>query len=324
MGAGFSAFQRLRDLSVMQTPNLDNDMSMLKLLTTPASRNALASTALLASVALSSTAQAAGHGKVLVVLSSEQVIALRDGKSYNAGYYLDELEIPLRKMVEAGFTPIFTNPKGNTVTFDPASNDKLFYGNDDSERAKAVNFLDGIAELKQPRTLKKVWQEGTNDYVGIFIPGGWSPMQDLVQDKELGKILLTFHTTGRPTGVICHGPAALLSAIPEATAFVAAMSADNYDGARKLAEAWPYSGYRITVFSRSEEHVVEGAKGQLGGDVRFYAADGLAQAGAHVDRLSLWTVNVVEDREVVSGQQPFSSDAFGDAFVAKLKAFPKN
>jgi putative intracellular protease/amidase len=228
----------------------------------------------------------------------------------------------LRKIVEAGFTPVFSNPKGNTVTFDPASNDKIFYNNDDSERAKAVKFLDGTDDLKRPKTFAKVLQEGTSDYVGIFIPGGWSPMQDLVEDKELGKILLDFHTTGRPTGVICHGPAALLSTIPEAAAFVAAMSADQFDGAHKLAEAWPYAGYRLTVFSRSEEQLVEGSKGQLGGNVKFYAADGLAQAGAHVDRLSLWAVNVVEDREVVSGQQPFSSDAFGDAFVAKLKAFP--
>jgi hypothetical protein len=27
---------------------------------------------------------------------------------------------------------------------------------------------------------------------------------------------------------------------------------------------------------------------------------------------------VIEDRELVSGQQPFSSDAFGDVFVARL------
>jgi len=30
-------------------------------------------------------------------------------------------------------------------------------------------------------------------------------------------------------------------------------------------------------------------------------------------------VNVVEDREVISGQQPFSSEAFAKAFVAKLE-----
>lgn len=297
-------------------------MSILKSLNTRVRHSIIASLALIASVALSGTVHAAEQGKVLVILSSEQGLALRDGKTYNAGFYLDELQIPLRKIVEAGFTPVFANPRGNTVTFDPASNNKLFFKNDDSERARAVEFLNGLEDFKKPKTFKTILEEGTSDYVGIFIPGGWSPMQDLVLDNELGKILLTFHETERPTGVICHGPAALLSTIPDAAAFVKAMSADDFDRASKLAEGWPYAGYRLTVFSRSEERAVEGPKGQLGGDVLFYAADGLAQAGAHVDRLSLWTVNVIEDREVVSGQQPFSSEAFGDAFVAKLKAAP--
>lgn len=98
------------------------------------------------------------------------------------------------------------------------------------------------------------------------------------------------------------------------------MAAGDYTAANKLATDWPYAGYHLTVFSSEEERVVEGAGNQLGGRVRFYVADALAQAGAHVDGVRLWGVNVVEDRELVSGQQPFSSDAFGDAFVANLKA----
>ncbi len=76
----------------------------------------------------------------------------------------------------------------------------------------------------------------------------------------------------------------------------------------------------MTVFSSGEEKMIEGPGSQLGGSVQFYAADALAQAGAHVDRVGAWGVNVIEDRELVSGQQPFSSEAFGEAFVAKLKA----
>jgi putative intracellular protease/amidase len=96
------------------------------------------------------------------------------------------------------------------------------------------------------------------------------------------------------------------------------MVAGDLTAAARLASGWPYAGYHLTVFSSGEEHAIEGASGQLGGSVLFYAADALAQAGAHVDRVGAWQVNVVQDLELVSGQQPFSSDAFGDAFVAKL------
>jgi putative intracellular protease/amidase len=263
---------------------------------------------------------AAGYSGV--VLSSVNQLELRDGKSYKTGYYLDELSIPLRKIVDAGYTPVFANPKGNAVSYDPVSNDKMFFGGDDGVRAEAVKFLEDDKDLQHPKTLAAVKEEGTGDYVGVFIPGGHAPMQDLSHDKALGDILLTFHGNARPTGIICHGPTALLSTVSDFEAFRKAMIADDFTTVSKVAASWPHAGYRLTIFSSGEEKAIEGKGNQLGGSVQFYAADALAQAGAHVDRIAAWGVNVVEDRKVVSGQQPFSSDAFGDAFVAKLKAAP--
>jgi putative intracellular protease/amidase len=278
--------------------------------------------ALLSASYVTTLAQAADRGKVLVILSSSQQLELRDGKTYSTGYYLDELEIPLHKIVDAGYTPVFANPKGNAVTFDPMSNDKVFFGGDDAVRAQAVKFLEGIPELQHPKTFSTILKEGTASYVGVFIPGGFAPMQDLVADKSLGAILVAFHVSARPTGIICHGPVALLATLSDPPAFSKSMATGDYTATTKLAADWPYAGYHLTVFSSEEERAVEGAGNQLGGSVRFYVADALAQAGAHVDRVGLWDVNVVEDRELVSGQQPFSSDAFGDAFVAKLRAAP--
>jgi putative intracellular protease/amidase len=282
----------------------------------------MAASAAILAVLSTTPAMAANGGKVLVVLSSADRLELRDGKTYHTGYYLDELEIPLHKLVDAGFTPVFANPEGKPVTFDPVSNNKMFYGGDDAARAAAVKYLADNRDLKHPRTLDSVLKEGTAGYVGIFIPGGHAPMQDLIQNKTLGTILASFHGNQRPTGVICHGPTALLSTVSDPVAFREAMIAGDAAKASKIAADWPYAGYRLTVFSSGEEHAIEGQGGQLGGNVQFYAADALAQAGAHVDRIGLWQVNVIEDREVVSGQQPFSSEAFGNVFVAKLKATP--
>lgn len=261
---------------------------------------------------------AATHGKVLIVLSNADQLELRDGKEYSTGYYLDELAVPLQKLVAAGYTPVFASPKGTAARFDPVSNDKVFFGGDDTARANAEKFVNGFAGVQHPMTLAQVEKQGTVDYVGIFIPGGHAPMQDLSHDKNLGKILTDFHTTGRPTGVICHGPVALLSTLPDPEAFRQAMIAGDFLKAAQLAKGWPYANYRLTVFASGEEHAIEGKGQQLGGYVKFYAADALSEAGAHVDRVGAFRPNVIEDRELVSGQQPFSSDAFGDAFVAKL------
>jgi len=52
-------------------------------------------------------------------------------------------------------------------------------------------------------------------------------MQDLLTDKSLGKILTSFHASGRPTGIICHAPIALLAAFPDAGKFNQALIAGN-------------------------------------------------------------------------------------------------
>jgi putative intracellular protease/amidase len=263
-------------------------------------------------------AQQTQQHKVLVILSNAHHLDLRDGKEYNTGYYLDELAIPLQKIVAAGYTPVFASPQGTPANFDPVSNDKMFFGGSESVRAAAVKYVGSFPGIQHPETLARIAQQGTSGYVGIFIPGGHAPMQDLSHDKTLGQILVSFHNAGRPTGVICHGPTALLSTLPDPEAFRKAMIAGDSTKAQQLASGWPYAGYRLTVFSSGEEHAIEGKGNQLGGDVTFYAADALSQAGAHVDRIAAWQPNVIEDRELVSGEQPFSSDAFGDAFVTKL------
>ncbi|WP_244118249.1 DJ-1/PfpI family protein [Burkholderia gladioli] len=201
---------------------------------------------------------------------------------------------------------------------DANSNNKMFFGGDDAARADALKYAQGIEQLKHPKTLASVVAEGTGGYVGLFIPGGHAPMVDLLEDRNLGKILLSFHDSGRPTGIICHGPIVLLAALHDPHAFVQSMIA-NDGKANALASGWPYAGYRLTVFSTGEEQALEGPNG-LGGNVQFYPVNALAEAGAHVDSVANWHSNVVVDRELITGQQPMSAPEFGDVLVEKLNA----
>jgi putative intracellular protease/amidase len=284
----------------------------------------------IASIALAALAaaapmasSAASQGKVLVVLSSEHQLQLKDGKTYETGYFLNEVVVPLRKLVEAGFEPVYANPKGSRPAMDANSNNRMFFGGDEAKRAAALDFLEKQTAFRAPLTLSAVAKGGTSGFVGVFIPGGHAPMADLIADKSLGQLLLSFHAAGKPTGIICHGPVALLSTLADAPQYRQALATGDFGGVGKLAHDWPYAGYRMTVFTTAEEQAVEGAKAQLGGYVPFYAETALTEAGARVETLGMWKTNVVEDRELLTAQQPQSDEAFGDALVAKLKAVAK-
>ena len=277
--------------------------------------------AAIAMVTPMSDAFAQSKGKVLVVMSSAHELDLKDGKKYTTGYYLNEFVVPYRKLVEAGYEPVIANPKGDLPQMDANSNNAMFFGGDDAARAAAFTYAQGIEQLKHPKILASVVAEGTQGYAGLFIPGGHAPMADLITDKNLGKILTSFHDAGKPTGIICHGPIVLLSALPDPNAFVASMI--KGDGkANSLASGWPYAGSRTTIFSTGEEQALEGPGG-LGGNVQFYPVNALAEAGARVETIANWHSNVVIDRELITAQQPMSAPAFGDAFVAKLNAHKK-
>jgi putative intracellular protease/amidase len=266
---------------------------------------------------LVTNAQLQPKGKVLVVMSSASELQLKDGKQYKTGYYLNEFEVPYKKLIEAGYTPVIANPKGDTPVMDANSNNKMFFGGDDDVRADALKYVQGIQQLKHPKTLASVVAEGTDGYVGLFIPGGHAPMVDLIQDKNLGTILTSFHNANRTTGIICHGPVVLLSTLSDSEAFQKALIAGD-GSASSLAKDWPYAGYRVTIFSTGEEEALEGPTKGLGGYVQFYPVNALAEAGAHVDTSTNWHPNVVVDRELITGQQPMSAEEFGNTLVSKL------
>ncbi|MEP7457701.1 type 1 glutamine amidotransferase domain-containing protein, partial [Phyllobacterium sp. SB3] len=123
-----------------------------------------------------SDASAQSKGKVLVVMSSAHELDLKDGKTYATGYYLNEFVVPYRKLIEAGYEPVIANPNGDLPVMDANSNNAMFFSGDDTARAEALAFAENLEPLKHPKTLASVVAEGTDGYVGLFIPGGHAPM----------------------------------------------------------------------------------------------------------------------------------------------------
>jgi hypothetical protein len=57
----------------------------------------------------------ATKGKILALISSGRGLPLKDGKIYTgAGYYLNEVTVPVRALMKEGYEITFANPTGNT------------------------------------------------------------------------------------------------------------------------------------------------------------------------------------------------------------------
>ncbi|HSX52533.1 MAG TPA: type 1 glutamine amidotransferase domain-containing protein [Cellvibrio sp.] len=271
----------------------------------------LISTAVLLTAA--SIAQAAN---VLVVLSDTDTLELKAGKTFSTGFYLNEAMQPVKMLREAGHSITFATPTGRAPTLDKGSINPMFFGGDTQALQQHLDLLNSLAVTSPTQSpvisLTRVAQIGYEQFDAVFVPGGHAPMQDLLVSSELGKLLGEFHRRGKPTALVCHGPIALLSTLPNANEFTAALARSN----KAAAPQWIYAGYRMTVFSNAEE---EASKAQLnGGEMKFYPQTALEQAGAKFQAKDLWQANVVEDRELITGQNPASAIGVGEKLLARL------
>jgi len=269
-------------------------------------------------VALASTSLAASADNVLVVLSDSAKLDLKDGKVFATGFYLNELLQPVKLLLDAGHHVTFATPNGNVPTVDKTSIDKMYFNDDEAALQTYKNLLDQL-KLTQPEqspviSLSRVEQIGYAHFDAVYIPGGHAPMQDLLHSRPLGRLLANFHGQGKTTALVCHGPIALLSTLPDAENFTRQLHAKPVNGSAD----WIYAGYKMTVISNKEE---EEAKGLLnGGAMKFYPQSALEKAGGvYRSNTSNWTPNVVIDRELITGQNPASAIEVGKALLGRLQ-----
>ncbi len=262
-------------------------------------------------------APAAAERKVLILLSSENKIQLKEGKEYATGYFLNELMIPTKALLDTGYTPVIATPRGTTPVMDVHSDDASFFGGDPNALEDIKRLRDSLPTYKAPRVLADVLREGLDGYAGVFVPGGHAAMGDLTREPQIGEVLRHFHEKKKPTALICHGPLALLSAAKNPPALVEAIAAGDPAAQKRESEGFPYAGYRVTVFSKAEEQTAE--QGFLQGQVRFYPDEALRAAGAVVQTADPWKSHVVRDREVITGQQPNSDGELAKVLVEALR-----
>jgi len=171
----------------------------------------------------------------------------------------------------------------------------------DSERLAAERHrqLLQIPGFQHPVALSSLSDAQLSEFDAVFAPGGHGPMVDLADNPDVGRLLVALQARRAPIAALCHGPAILLSA-PE-----------RADG------LWLFDGYRMTAFTDEEEDQTEA--GRLGMEWLLDVA--LKNAGAVFDDgPSAWISHVVVDRNLITGQNPGSTEATADTVIKKLAA----
>ncbi|MGR4870558.1 type 1 glutamine amidotransferase domain-containing protein [Variovorax sp. LARHSF232] len=274
---------------------------------------------LVAATLLGLCALGAQAANVLVVLSDSDHLDLKDGKVFATGFYLNELMQPVKLLLDAGHQLSFATPKGNAPTVDATSVDKMYFDGDEAALKAHQALLDKLKLTSRTDSpvisLSRVAQIGYARFDAVYVPGGHAPMQDLLTNPELGKLLADFHARSKTTALVCHGPIALLSTLPDAQGFTTRLAAR---GTVERRPDWIYAGYRMTVISNEEEEL---AKGLLqGGVMKFYPQTALQQAGGSYNSNQVpFTSNVVIDRELITGQNPASAIGVAGELLKRLK-----
>ncbi|MFF0021689.1 type 1 glutamine amidotransferase domain-containing protein [Streptomyces sp. NPDC004082] len=228
--------------------------------------------------------------KILFVMTGADHWTLADGSKHPTGFWAEEAVAPYEAFTAAGHEIVVATPGGVVPTVDRASlAPEANGGQDNADRIAGA--LDSMDALREPIRLEDV---RLDDYAAVFYPGGHGPMEDLAVDAVSGRLLTLALTSGKPLGVVCHAPAALLAAQGE-------------DGRNAFA------GYRLTGFTNAEE-----TQAGLAGKAKWLLQDRLVEAGADFQESEPWAPHVVVDRNLVTGQNPSSSAPLAAELLKKL------
>jgi putative intracellular protease/amidase len=178
------------------------------------------------------------------------------------------------------------------VHFDPASKSGDFL------TKEADSFLKGeetAAMIKNTKSASEFSEDDLNQYDAVFLPGGHGTMFDLPESSDLKKIVEHFWKQGKIVSAVCHGPAGFLSAT------------DPSSGDSIL------KGKRACGFTNAEEKAV--GKDQI---VPYLLEDKMKELGADFECGPDWSVYVVKDGKLITGQNPQSSRAVAEAVVETI------
>lgn len=223
--------------------------------------------------------------KILMVLTSHDELGTTGKKT---GFWLEEFAAPYYVFKDAGAEITLASPKGGQPPLDPKSSEP------DSQTAATERFRsDKAAQAALAATLK-LKDISPADYDALFYPGGHGPLWDLAEDTDSIAVIEIMYAQGKPVSAVCHAPGVF-------------RHAKSPDGSPLVR------GKLVTGFSNSEEAAVG-----LTDIVPFLVEDELRKNGGQYSKGADWQSYSVRDGNVITGQNPASSEAVAQAVLAQL------
>ncbi len=223
--------------------------------------------------------------KVLMVLTSHDTLGDTGRKT---GFWLEELAAPYYAFKDAGAEITLASPQGGNPPLDPKSNEPDF-------QTELTHRFEADEEAKaQLATTVRLDSVSAADFDTVFYPGGHGPLWDLAEDSHSISLIEAFIAAGKPVALVCHAPGVLRHV--------------------KTAEGRPLvEGKKVTGFANSEEEGVG-----LTHIVPFLVEDELIAKGGLYSKGADWGSYVVQDGQLITGQNPGSSAATAAQLLKQL------
>lgn len=220
--------------------------------------------------------------KVLIVVSS------LDKKAENlvGGFWFPELTHPVEVFDKAGVDFDIASPKGGLPPFDGF----------DLKDQGSLDFWTNPKHRDKLGSSLKLSEIDPSKYQAVLLVGGHGPMWDFVNNPDLIRIVRTLYESNRIVSAVCHGPAGLINVkLSTGVALI--------------------KGRRIAAFTAEEE-----AFRQYDKIVPFELEGALKNAGALFEEAPIFQSKVVTDGRLITGQNPASAQALGEAVVRAIRA----
>jgi len=223
--------------------------------------------------------------KIVMVLTSYDKLGDTGKKT---GLWLEEFAAPYYLFKDVGAEITLASPKGGQPPLDPKSDDPA------SQTSVIQRFKNDKEAQQALANTVKLSHIKAEDYDAVFYPGGHGPLWDLSEDRDSIALIEALYAAGKPVAAVCHGPAVFRHT--------------------KMPDGLPLvQGKSVTGFANTEEAAIG-----LTGIVPFLVEDLLKNNGGNYSKAEDWQSYVVTDGNLITGQNPASSEAAARALLEKL------
>jgi len=199
----------------------------------------LISMAFIAILFMSVSSNAESTKKVLIIVSN--MIDMGDLDKHEARNNLWEVAPPYHIFLSHGYEVDFVSPQGGQVEFmmDPLGIS--------SYTIKYEGFLDKANNSLDPQ------QVITDNYWGVYIGGGYGPLFDVANNKDLHSIIAKIYESGGVVGSGGHGAGAFANVVLSSGQFlVAGKKVAGFPDSTEKSKSWAKEGTLLPFFVESQ------------------------------------------------------------------------